>query len=522
MADPIDRSGSNYSAPRDANRVPTLLGVLNTDGITPTPLEVNSSGQLLTTSSGGGGGGGTQYQELATTTPATGTLNLGRYQSSLPTLTTGQMNEPMLDASSRLLVVDSAAESSLSTISTNTTGVATAANQSTGNTSLGTIATNTTGVSTAANQTTMNTNLSSIVTNTGNGATSANQTNGTQTSKLTDGTNTANVVPGDTGFNGVATSSGTKTYTFTTSTPGAQSILANTLCEGYSWVEVVYTSVGSGLAVTGMFSTVSGGTYVNSSTFGGGAGIPNGVLGASVNTVYGSGIHGNFFQINVTALTSGTFAGTVTFRVIPPPNSSISAGQNGTWTVQPGNTPNTTAWLVTGTGGTFPVTQATASNLNATVVGQATAATAPTTAFEEGTIASTSLPTAVTNGQLVGAMGDKFGRTVVIPQATRDIMGIANLTITASTSPTSLIVAAGSGIFTDITDLSIVNTSGTATEVDISDGTNIYYFYVPAGDMRGAVYQVPCPATTANTAWTATTLTSVSSVKISAKYIKNK
>ena len=30
--------------------------------------------------------------------------------------------------------------------------------------------------------------------------------------------------------------------------------------------------------------------------------------------------------------------------------------QSGTWTVQPGNTANTTAWLVTGTGGTFPVT----------------------------------------------------------------------------------------------------------------------------------------------------------------------
>ena len=30
--------------------------------------------------------------------------------------------------------------------------------------------------------------------------------------------------------------------------------------------------------------------------------------------------------------------------------------QSGTWTVQPGNTQNTTAWLVTGAGGTFPVT----------------------------------------------------------------------------------------------------------------------------------------------------------------------
>lgn len=33
-----------------------------------------------------------------------------------------------------------------------------------------------------------------------------------------------------------------------------------------------------------------------------------------------------------------------------------AVNQAGTWTVQPGNTANTTPWLVTGTGGTFPVT----------------------------------------------------------------------------------------------------------------------------------------------------------------------
>jgi hypothetical protein len=36
---------------------------------------------------------------------------------------------------------------------------------------------------------------------------------------------------------------------------------------------------------------------------------------------------------------------------------SVAATQSGTWTVQPGNTANTTAWLVTGAGGTFPATQ---------------------------------------------------------------------------------------------------------------------------------------------------------------------
>lgn len=44
---------------------------------------------------------------------------------------------------------------------------------------------------------------------------------------------------------------------------------------------------------------------------------------------------------------------------IPTPVTSsagLPVAQQGTWTVQPGNTANTTAWLVTGTNGTFPVT----------------------------------------------------------------------------------------------------------------------------------------------------------------------
>ena len=40
-----------------------------------------------------------------------------------------------------------------------------------------------------------------------------------------------------------------------------------------------------------------------------------------------------------------------------PISGTVTANQGGTWTVQPGNTANTTAWLVTGTGGTFPATQ---------------------------------------------------------------------------------------------------------------------------------------------------------------------
>jgi hypothetical protein len=118
-------------------------------------------------------------------------------------------------------------------------------------------------------------------------------------------------------------------------------------------------------------------------------------------------------------------------------------------------------------------------------------------------------------------MYDKFGRQVTIPQTTRDLVGVATITITSSTSPATLIAAAGAGVFTDILDVRIVNTSAAATEVTLSDGTNTYEYYAPAGDMRGITLQVPDPATTANTAWTATTITSVASVKITVKYVKN-
>ena len=44
------------------------------------------------------------------------------------------------------------------------------------------------------------------------------------------------------------------------------------------------------------------------------------------------------------------------FPATQPVSGTVAATQSGTWTVQPGNTANTTAWLVTGAGGTFPVT----------------------------------------------------------------------------------------------------------------------------------------------------------------------
>lgn len=70
----------------------------------------------------------------------------------------------------------------------------------------------------------------------------------------------------------------------------------------------------------------------------------------------------NLTQLNSVALGSpsnyGTAPGAVEVQGVNAfVTNTIPVSQSGTWTVQPGNTANTTAWLVTGTGGTFPATQ---------------------------------------------------------------------------------------------------------------------------------------------------------------------
>lgn len=150
---------------------------------------------------------------------------------------------------------------------------------------------------------------------------------------ITDGTNAVNVVAGDTGFNGVATTSATKTIAFTTSSSGAQ-IFGPYTAEGYSWVEVALDSVGVGLALSGQFSPTSGGNYITSNTFINKDSSPPTNLGNTVNQIYFSPIHGNYFRINVSALTSGTFSGTVTLRANNPGQSSLAVTNSTAFNLQ--------------------------------------------------------------------------------------------------------------------------------------------------------------------------------------------
>lgn len=83
---------------------------------------------------------------------------------------------------------------------------------------------------------------------------------------------------------------------------------------------------------------------------------------------------------------------------------------------------NSTAVKVDGSAITQPVSisslpaLATGSNTIGNVgASAATGSTVPANAFYKGTLAKTALPTAVSDGQLVGAMADKFGRQVILP-----------------------------------------------------------------------------------------------------------
>lgn len=80
---------------------------------------------------------------------------------------------------------------------------------------------------------------------------------------------------------------------------------------------------------------------------------------------------------------------------------AVQAAQSGTWTVQPGNTANTTAWLVTGTGGTFPVTDS-GGSLTVDNGGTFAVQAAQSGTWNIGTVSTVTAVTAITNALPAG------------------------------------------------------------------------------------------------------------------------
>lgn len=179
-------------------------------------------------------------------------------------------------------------------------------------------------------------------------------------------------------------------------------------------------------------------------------------------------------------------------------------------------------------GTNVPVSQATAANLNAQVVGSvASGATAAGNPLGAGGRAATTVPTAVSDGQRVEMMVDKFGRQVNVLNADRALVTQGSVVTLTTTTETTLVAAGGANVFLDLTYIHCSNTSTTATRVDIRDataGTVRDFIMCPAaaGPCEGAVYAVPFKQTTANNNWTVQLSGAVTDVRCVAQAVQNK
>jgi hypothetical protein len=297
------------------------------------------------------------------------------------------------------------------------------------------------------------------------------------------------------------------------------------------------TSSGQTGTVAMGFTTTGAPTYTTAQT------NPLSLTTAGALRVDGSAVtqpvSGTFWQttqpvsgtVTVTQGTAANLNATVT--------GTVAATQSGTWTVQPGNTANTTAWLVTGTGGTFPVTgtfwQATQPVSGTVTANQggapwsvngdtASGVTDANNPVKIGGVARTSNPTAVTNGQRVNGIFDKLGKQVCVG-AIRDVKGVQKTSITTTTE-TTVVTAGGVGVFNDVYAIVVTNKSATTVFVDFRDstaGTVRMTLAAPASDTRGFTVAVDSAMVQsgANANWTATLSGAATSIEISMLYVSN-
>lgn len=133
----------------------------------------------------------------------------------------------------------------------------------------------------------------------------------------------------------------------------------------------------------------------------------------------------------------------------------------------------------------------------------ATGSSVPAGATYQGARATTSLPTGVSAGQMVGAMADMGGRIIVRSGGPRERLVVNDTGSISATGSNTLVAAGASGVFRDLTMVQCSNAGATAVRVDISDGTKTYsWFLAASGGGFNLNFEPPLAATTAATAWT--------------------
>ena len=260
-------------------------------------------------------------------------------------------------------------------------------------------------------------------------------------------------------------------------------------------------------------------------------------------------------------------------------DGTVAATQSGTWTVQPGNTANTTAWKVDGSAVTQPVSGTVTANPASGTITTVSAVTAITNALPagtnnigdvdvltlpalpagnnnigdvdivSGTITTVSTVTALTGGGVahdgadsgnpvkVGGravtaditavaasdrtdqLTDALGYQLVRPYALHENLVQGATAAITGTASTEVIAAGGAGVRNYITSLTVINSHATvSTVVELRDGasTVIHRGYaLAAGGGYTITFPTPLRGSTA-TAVNAFNITTASNVYVSA------
>lgn len=170
------------------------------------------------------------------------------------------------------------------------------------------------------------------------------------------------------------------------------------------------------------------------------------------------------------------------------------------------------------------VTQATASALNAQVVGDLAhdAIDSVSNPIKIGGKARNANPTSVANNDRVDATFDLGGRQIVKLGNPRGLF-IQN-TITLTTTTETTLLAAAASTFHDLTCLFATNSSATAVRIDFRDTTaGTVRFSLAIAANGGAVIPItyPIEQTAVNTNWTAQLSGAVTDIRIFAQAVKN-
>lgn len=319
----------------------------------------------------------------------------------------------------------------------------------------------------------------------------ATLTGGTAKVQTTDGTNVANVLKSDgtaAGQNSQLVAGTYKEVSFTTTTVQA---VATTDVSNYSWVSVHVTSVGGSATHTAQCSNDNT-NWVSCLLTNSTNTINPSASGVSQVAVYDGPLIARYFRINVTGIVSGTSAGTIEFYTVPRVlhTLGIVAAQTGTWTVQPGNTANTTAWKVDGSAVTQPVSGTVTANAGTNLNTSALALDATLTGgtqqakVTDGTNIANVLKSDGTaagqNSQMVAGSFKEISYTTTTAQAvaSSDVSGYKWVSVQInSQGGSSLITFQGSNDNAAWTSVSLINcnqTSGTSAQTATS-ATGLYY-----------------------------------------------